>query len=72
VRIRNSEFDVDQHAELKVYQSIGMVYSYCGIQHLQRNPLHPEFIKIPSACNNNMKCLWLCENYDGEIHISQV
>jgi N-acetylneuraminate synthase len=33
--------------------------------------LHPEFIKIPSACNNNYEMLqWLCENYDGEIHIS--
>jgi N-acetylneuraminate synthase len=33
--------------------------------------LNPEFIKIPSACNNNYDMLgWLCDNYKGEIHIS--
>ena len=33
--------------------------------------LNPKFIKIPSACNNNVAMLeWLCENYKGEIHIS--
>ena len=33
--------------------------------------LQPKFIKIPSACNNNMKMLtWLCEHYEGELHIS--
>jgi N-acetylneuraminate synthase len=41
VRIGSSEFDVDQHAELKAYQSIGMVYSYCGIQHLQKKSITP-------------------------------
>jgi N-acetylneuraminate synthase len=33
--------------------------------------LNPRFIKIPSACNNHYGMLeWLCENYQGEIHIS--
>ena len=33
--------------------------------------LHPKFIKIPSACNNHYEMLeWLCDNYEGEIHIS--
>ncbi|MGB8703598.1 MAG: N-acetylneuraminate synthase family protein, partial [Gillisia sp.] len=33
--------------------------------------LNPDFIKIPSACNNNFEMLgWLCENFSGEIHIS--
>lgn len=33
--------------------------------------INPRFIKIPSACNNEYKMLeWLCNNYDGEIHIS--
>lgn len=33
--------------------------------------LHPSFIKIPSACNNHFEMLeWLCDNYEGEIHLS--
>ena len=33
--------------------------------------LEPEFIKIPSACNNNYDMLnYLCDNYSGKIHIS--
>jgi N-acetylneuraminate synthase len=43
------------------------------MQHLQKKSLHYilNYIKIPSACNNNYEMLqWLCENYDGEIHIS--
>ena len=28
-------------------------------------------IKIPSACNNNYEMLqYLCDNYNGEIHVS--
>lgn len=33
--------------------------------------LHPQFIKIPSACNTHFEMLqWLCDNYDGEIQLS--
>ena len=33
--------------------------------------LQPEFIKIPSACNNHYRMLqWICDNYDGEIQMS--
>ena len=33
--------------------------------------LKPELIKIPSACNNHYEMLnWLCDNYEGEIHVS--
>ena len=33
--------------------------------------LNPDFIKIPSASNNNFKMLeWLCDNYAGEIQLS--
>ena len=33
--------------------------------------IHPDFIKIPSACNTHYKMLeWLCDNYEGEIQIS--
>lgn len=33
--------------------------------------LNPDFIKIPSACNNNSEMLiYLRDNYSGEIHVS--
>ncbi len=69
------EFDVNQHAELKNYcESIGIVYStsvWDTTSAKEITSLNPEFIKIPSACNNNYTMLsWLCENYQGEIHIS--
>ena len=69
------EFSILQHQELKVYcDQIGMVYS-SSVWDLtsakEIASLHPLFIKIPSACNNNFDLLhWLCENYKGEIHIS--
>ena len=69
------EFDVNQHAELKNYcESIGIVYStsvWDTTSAKEITSLNPEFIKIPSACNNNYNMLsWLCDNYQGEIHIS--
>ncbi|GGA89025.1 N-acetylneuraminate synthase [Flavobacterium palustre] len=69
------EFDVHQHAELKQYcESIGITYSssvWDSTSAKEIASLHPDFIKIPSACNNNFTMLtWLCENYQGEIHIS--
>ncbi|OEK08854.1 N-acetylneuraminate synthase [Flavivirga aquatica] len=69
------EFDVNQHAALKSFcEEIGIVYS-TSVWDLtsakEIASLHPEFIKIPSACNNNKTMLeWLCENYKGELHIS--
>lgn len=69
------EFDVDQHKELKSYcEDIDITYS-TSVWDLtsakEITSLHPEFIKIPSACNNNVTMLeWLCENYNGELHIS--
>lgn len=69
------EFGVNQHAELKKYcEEIGIVYStsvWDTTSAKEIASLNPEFIKIPSACNNNFDMLtWLCENYKGEIHIS--
>lgn len=69
------EFNVNQHAELKNYcEEIGIVYStsvWDTTSAKEITSLNPEFIKIPSACNNNFEMLgWLCENYSGEIHIS--
>jgi sialic acid synthase len=69
------EFDVNQHAELKKYcEDLGIVYStsvWDTTSAKEIASLEPEFIKIPSACNNNYDMLgWLCDNYKGEIHIS--
>lgn len=69
------EFNAVQHAELKSYcESIGITYS-TSVWDLtsakEIAALKPDFIKIPSACNNNYSMLtWLCGNYQGEIHIS--
>jgi sialic acid synthase len=69
------EFTVDQHKELKhLCEELGLVYS-SSVWDLtsakEIASLKPEFIKIPSACNNNYEMLgWLCKNYSGEIHVS--
>lgn len=69
------EFDVKQHQELKSYcEDIGITYStsvWDVTSAKEIASLQPEFIKIPSACNNNIAMLeWLCQNYKGELHIS--
>lgn len=69
------EFDVAQHQELKAYcEEVGITYSTSVWETTSAKEIagiHPDFIKIPSACNNNFKMLgWLCDNYEGEIHIS--
>lgn len=69
------EFNINQHRELKTYcEDIGITYSssvWDVTSAKEIASLQPEFIKIPSACNNNIEMLnWLCENYNGEIHIS--
>lgn len=69
------EFDVKQHRELKLYcDEIGITYStsvWDVTSAKEISSLYPEFIKIPSACNNNVEMLeWLCDNYKGELHIS--
>ncbi|TDE46038.1 N-acetylneuraminate synthase [Flavobacterium rhamnosiphilum] len=69
------EFDVNQHQELKDYcEEIDIVYAtsvWDTTSAKEIASLNPEFIKIPSACNNNYEMLgWLCANYKGEIHIS--
>lgn len=69
------EFSLDQHRELKEYcEQMGIVYStsvwdFASAKTIAE--LEPDFIKVPSACNNNYKMLeWLCDHYSGEIHIS--
>lgn len=69
------EFNIDQHALLKNYcEELNITYS-CSVwditSAMEIASLSPSFIKIPSACNNNMTMLeWLCVNYSGEVHVS--
>ena len=69
------EFTIDQHKELKEYcEQMNIVYSSSVWDLTSAKEiagLTPQFIKVPSACNNHYPMLeWLCDNYDGEIHIS--
>lgn len=69
------EFTVEQHAQLKEWcEEYGITYatSVWDMTSAQEiASLNPQFIKIPSACNNHYEMLeWLCENYRGEIQIS--
>ena len=69
------EFDVEQHAQLKKWcEDAGIIYS-TSVWDLtsakEISSLHPQFIKIPSACNTHFEMLqWLCDNYEGEIQLS--
>lgn len=69
------EFTVEQHAQLKEWcEKRGITYA-TSVWDLtsakEITGLYPQFIKIPSACNNNYEMLqWLCDNYQGEIQIS--
>ncbi|MGI6590891.1 MAG: N-acetylneuraminate synthase family protein [Eggerthellaceae bacterium] len=69
------EFTVEQHAQLKKWcEEAGITYStsvWDMTSAKEIASLEPEFIKIPSACNNHYEMLeWLCENYGGEIQVS--
>ncbi|NJC26104.1 N-acetylneuraminate synthase family protein [Neolewinella antarctica] len=69
------EFDWEQHAELKEYaESIGIGYAtsvWDVTSAREIAGLRPEFIKVPSACNNNTEMLRvLRDEYKGDIHIS--
>lgn len=69
------EFDIDQHAQLKKWcEEMGITYStsvWDMTSAKEITTLNPQFIKIPSACNNNFAMLeWLCDNYGGEVQLS--
>ncbi len=69
------EFTQDQHAELKKFaENIGIGYAtsvWDVTSALEISELQPDFIKVPSACNNNVEMLKvLRDNYSGDIHIS--
>ncbi|MGI6684014.1 MAG: N-acetylneuraminate synthase family protein [Bacillota bacterium] len=69
------EFDVNQHKQLKEWcDEFNILYS-TSVWDLtsakEITSLKPALIKIPSACNNHFMMLeWLCDNYEGEIHLS--
>lgn len=69
------EFTVEQHKQLKEWcEEVGITYA-TSVWDLtsakEIASLNPEFIKIPSACNNHLPMLqWLCDNYGGEIQVS--
>ncbi len=69
------EFDVDQHSQLKKWcDEAGIIYS-TSVWDLtsakEITSLHPQFIKIPSACNTHFEMLqWICDNYEGEVQLS--
>lgn len=69
------EFNIAQHAELKKYaEEIGIGYSASVWDLTSADEiisLSPDYIKVPSACNNNLALLRkLRDNYSGEVHIA--
>jgi N-acetylneuraminate synthase len=69
------ELDIDQHQVLKSYaESIGIGYA-CSVWDMTSAAeivsLAPDFIKVPSACNNHIDMLtYLRDRYNGQVHIS--
>jgi sialic acid synthase len=69
------EFDIDQHEKLKRYcEEIGITYSTSVWDLTSAKEivsLQPEFIKVPSACNNHFEMLrYLRDHFDGQVQIS--
>ena len=69
------EFTIEQHHALKVYceeQKIQYAVSVWDITSTNEIiELNPEFIKVPSACNNHFEMMQLLrDNYKGDVHIS--
>jgi N-acetylneuraminate synthase len=69
------EFTVEQHAELKAYcqtKNIGYATSVWDVTSaLEIISLQPDYIKIPSACNNHFELLKvLRDEYSGGVHVS--
>lgn len=69
------ELTVSEHAQLKAWcEESGVAYSTSVWDLTSAKEIagiEPQFIKVPSACNNNYEMLnWLCKNYRGEIHVS--
>lgn len=69
------EFNLDQHKQLQEWcKEFGIEYStsvWDVTSAKEICTLKPSLIKVPSACNLNKELLaYLCENFEGEIHLS--
>jgi len=69
------EFDAEQNKELMEYcKSVGVVYStsvWDVTSAKEMMFLNPEFLKVPSACNNNFKLLKILrDDYQGQVQLS--
>ena len=69
------EFDINQHLILKEYaENLGLIYSssvWDITSAKEIASINPDFIKIPSACNNHFEMLKvLRDDFHGDIHIS--
>jgi len=69
------EFDVEQHRVLKEYcDSIDMVYStsvWDVTSAKEMISFNPEFLKVPSACNNNFDMLKILrDDFKGQVQLS--
>ncbi|WP_109829797.1 N-acetylneuraminate synthase family protein [Reichenbachiella versicolor] len=69
------ELSIDQHKDLKRFcEEIGIGYATSVWDITSAKDiiaLNPDFIKVPSACNNHYEMLGLLrDNYDGEVHVS--
>lgn len=69
------EFDVDQHKELLKYcndNGVGYATSVWDVTSAREIiSVNPDYIKVPSACNNYMELLQvLRDEYKGELHVS--
>ena len=69
------EFDITQHERLKEYCGIvGITYStsvWDTTSAREMITLEPEFLKVPSACNNNFEMLKvLRDDFEGQVQLS--
>ena len=69
------EFDVKQNKELKEYcDALGIVYStsvWDVTSAKEMVTFEPEFLKVPSACNNNFNMLKILrDEYQGQVQLS--
>jgi len=69
------EFNLAQNKELKKYcDSIGIIYStsvWDVTSAKEMITFQPEFLKVPSACNNNFKMLKvLRDEFEGQVQLS--
>lgn len=69
------ELDIEQHQQMKNYcEEIGIGYAtsvWDMTSAYEVIGLKPDFIKVPSACNNHFDMLKLLrDKYEGEVHVS--